>query len=97
MIGKKFGKLTIVSIAPSMKGYRMLVCRCDCGNPKTVKSSDMINGRVRSCGCLRQQIKTNRARRLAILKARARVHAGADATRKVHVLADLFAGIKHSV
>ena len=56
LTGKIFGKLTVVSRASNDKqGRVMWNCVCDCGNEKTktVRSYDLISGRVSSCGCLR--------------------------------------------
>lgn len=44
--GTRFGKLTVIS----SEGPDVL-CRCDCGNEKTVDQSALINGVVKSCGC----------------------------------------------
>lgn len=34
---------------------RMILCRCDCGNTKTVSFSNLRGGQVKSCGCLDKQ------------------------------------------
>lgn len=58
LTGQKFGKLTVVSRAESIrKPWGVTVaywnCVCDCGNEKTVSSELLRNGKVKSCGCLR--------------------------------------------
>lgn len=52
---KKFGKLTVRSLHPERKNnYACWNCVCDCpgAGEVTVKSSDLISGHVKSCGCL---------------------------------------------
>lgn len=53
LVGDKFKKLTVVGFLEMDKKYGQLyVCMCDCGNKKIVRRTDLINGMVRSCGCL---------------------------------------------
>jgi hypothetical protein len=57
MIGRKFGKLTVVKRAEThvtSGGQKkiMWTCKCDCGNDKTVASQDLKSGHTKSCGCL---------------------------------------------
>lgn len=50
LIGRKFGKLTVLSlvnIAP-----RKYLCRCDCGGQTIVDPGNLKNGHTQSCGCL---------------------------------------------
>lgn len=50
---KRFGKLTVIEITGRNKYKKVLwLCRCDCGNEKVLVSSDLLQGKVRSCGCL---------------------------------------------
>lgn len=53
MIGKRFGKLTVVSSA-RRSGQRRLLwhCICACGNTKVVRSDHLRIGETKSCGCL---------------------------------------------
>lgn len=60
MVGKKFNKLTIVGVAEvrtmgdgSKRTY--YECLCDCGNPKPVigRGTDIVLGKILSCGCAR--------------------------------------------
>lgn len=51
--GQKFGRLTALSALPDRKwGYVAWQCICDCGNRKDVTASQLLRGRVLSCGCL---------------------------------------------
>ena len=51
--GKKFGRLTIIGIAPNKvkNEVRSYFCRCDCGTLRTVRGSTLRSGRTKSCGC----------------------------------------------
>jgi hypothetical protein len=53
-IGKKYGKLTILSEAPPTdKGNNTrFITRCDCGNIKNVSFRNLRAGNTKSCGCL---------------------------------------------
>jgi len=55
LIGQKFGKLTVVSLAGrDVKSNVMWECRCDCGNVKNFYESKLLlkNNPTRSCGCV---------------------------------------------
>ena len=61
IIGKKFGRLTVVEFSHS-KGYeKYYTCRCDCGKTKTVLKGNLIHGKTKSCGCYQKEmaIKAN--------------------------------------
>jgi hypothetical protein len=47
-IGKKFNKLLILDQIYGKKS----ICQCDCGNIKTIQTSNVVRGTIRSCGCL---------------------------------------------
>lgn len=52
--GQKFGKLTALESTESIKwGGRLWKCQCECGNIHYVEFSNLKNGRVQSCGCLK--------------------------------------------
>lgn len=55
LIGKRFGKLTIIGFEGKDK-YRRRVwkCRCDCGNYITVDTGRLNSGHTQSCGCISQ-------------------------------------------
>ena len=51
--GCKYGKLTALRpIGSATYGGILWECKCDCGNLHTVEYSNLIRGRVKSCGCL---------------------------------------------
>ncbi len=49
-IGKKFGKLTVLE---KQDGY-MFLCKCECGEIKSINGSGLLSGHKKSCGCLRK-------------------------------------------
>lgn len=54
MIGKKFGKLTVLEECEERNKHKQVVykCKCDCGNTINVVGALLRNGNVKSCGCL---------------------------------------------
>ncbi len=64
MIGRRFGRLKVISLshyAEYRKGKngtqksQIWLCRCDCGNETKVGRSDLTQGRIKSCGCLKAE------------------------------------------
>ncbi len=51
MIGKRFGKLTVLSECETMK--HKYKCLCDCGNIKYISKYHLLDGHTKSCGCSR--------------------------------------------
>lgn len=57
LIGKKFGKLTILSVFKKAQGKKKIIynyhahCKCDCGKECDISVSDVVNGKRRSCSC----------------------------------------------
>jgi hypothetical protein len=59
--GDRFGRLTVISLAPKRLRHTEWHCRCDCGEMKTTRASTLRAGRTRSCGCLgREELRTRR-------------------------------------
>lgn len=52
-IGMKFGKLTVIGEC-ERKGY--VRCKCDCGNVKDIRKSNVTLQHTRSCGCIQKMI-----------------------------------------
>ena len=66
MVGKRFGRLVVVSRAPDRvteSGYHtvMMNCKCDCGNSKIVRSKCLTSGITSSCGCFAKESMSKRA------------------------------------
>ena len=54
--GRIFARLTVLSyVNESGKGSQHW-CRCQCGNIRKVKTSHLMAGTQRSCGCLRDEV-----------------------------------------
>lgn len=54
MVGKKFGRLTIMGIDESNKSK--CICQCDCGTVKSIYASNIRRGLTTSCGCYSKEI-----------------------------------------
>lgn len=52
LTGARFGRLTALYIVPNNNYHTRWHCVCDCGNTKDVLQQNLVNGHVRSCGCL---------------------------------------------
>lgn len=51
-IGRRFGRLVVINLVKSTTETRQkALCKCDCGNFKTVMISNLKNGATQSCGC----------------------------------------------
>ena len=61
IIGKRFGKLTIVSKTKEryFDGSFLYECKCDCGNDCIASTSCLTSGAVTSCGCKNEENKAN--------------------------------------
>jgi 5-methylcytosine-specific restriction endonuclease McrA len=55
MIGKIFGKLTVLSKLGDIKGTQSIYweCKCICGKITKARTAYLVNGRKSSCGCIR--------------------------------------------
>jgi len=69
MIGKKFGRLTVIEQLETPDGKKgrgaWYLCRCDCGGEKTVRGSSLRKGITASCGCLHKEMTVSRNRKNA--------------------------------
>jgi len=57
MIGKKFGRLTVIAMTAGRKdsmGY-FYSCRCDCGNVIEASGTNVRRGHTTSCGCVQRK------------------------------------------
>lgn len=55
LIGIRFGKLVVLSTAPSRNNKACWRCRCACGNEKVIRAGALKDGFATSCGCSRSQ------------------------------------------
>ena len=52
LTGKKFDLLEVIKQHSYAKGGHIIwLCKCECGNTKTIRSADLKSGRTKSCGC----------------------------------------------
>lgn len=58
MIGKKFGRLTVIQRAGAVPGgCALYICECECGNiTHPIKGTNLRNGDTQSCGCLAKEV-----------------------------------------
>ena len=59
MISRQFGYLTVIEYAgthtsPCGTKKKQWKCRCRCGNETVVSTSHLLDGRTKSCGCLKR-------------------------------------------
>ena len=60
--GRCFGRLKVLrrDREPREDRGAYWICACECGNKKSVRGSNLTNGDVRSCGCLRRELVIRR-------------------------------------
>lgn len=52
---QRFGQLEVIELAEIRNKRSFWLCKCDCGNTKTVRSDALISLKTISCGCLRDK------------------------------------------
>lgn len=52
IIGKKFGRWTIIKRAKSVNGISKYLCKCQCGTEKEIFANQLLSNQTKSCGCL---------------------------------------------
>lgn len=55
LTGMRFGRLTVISQGERTNGRIGWLCKCDCGNIKTICGKNLKNGMIQSCGCYRKE------------------------------------------
>jgi hypothetical protein len=61
--GQRFGRLTAIgSTHSAADGTRQWLLRCDCGKETLIRLNNLNSGRTTSCGCLRAEQLSQRAR-----------------------------------
>lgn len=58
LTGQKFGRLTVIKRDPESNPKRCSrwVCKCDCGNTKSVYRDKLLSGNTTSCGCAKKHV-----------------------------------------
>lgn len=59
LTGNQYGRLTAIEKVGTDKHQAVWRCKCSCGNEKITKSTNLVQGKTKSCGCL--VLDTNRA------------------------------------
>ena len=54
IIGRRYGKLTVMAIIRRPKRATLFQCLCDCGKTTLVQWGNLYYLRTRSCGCARR-------------------------------------------
>ena len=74
IIGKTYGKLTVIGLDHKVKSREYYKCRCECGNEKVFIKANITSGRTKSCGCIRKankDVDTIITRAIADIQAKA--------------------------
>ena len=64
LTNQKFNLLTAIEEAPKIKGKCAWKCKCDCGKFKIIKSEELKSGGTKSCGCLNDLKRKERASKM---------------------------------
>jgi hypothetical protein len=57
LLGQRFNRLLVIERLPNNKHRQTCwLCKCDCGNTTTATITDLQFARVKSCGCLQDEV-----------------------------------------
>ena len=56
LIGEIYGRLTVVALDHTDGKTAYWRCVCSCGNEKIVRTTNLRQGTVKSCGCLAREV-----------------------------------------
>lgn len=59
VIGKTFNRLTLLSMGEGTGHDRLGEFRCSCGVTKWIRAGRVISGEIKSCGCLKKEMKSD--------------------------------------
>ncbi len=59
LVGKRFGRLEVISLCPERNKYGKTLwrCKCECGNTIIAIGSLLKRGNIKSCGCLYKETR----------------------------------------
>lgn len=57
LIGKVFGRYTVVKESGYVGHTRFWLCQCECGNIREVSTGNLTSGNSQSCGCLKIELQ----------------------------------------
>lgn len=60
IVGKKFGRLTVLGREETKNNRSFWRCQCDCGNIIVVTRGNLKSGITKSCGCLADEFRKNK-------------------------------------
>lgn len=68
MIGRRFGRLVVISrdsdhVTKAGKKHKKFLCKCDCGESRSVLGVSLRAGRTLSCGCFHRDSSSARSLR----------------------------------
>lgn len=55
LTGQIFGRLIVVKFSHAKKYKNYWECLCTCGNIKIISRSDLLQGKIKSCGCIKKE------------------------------------------
>lgn len=56
MIGRKYGRLTVVEFVGMQKNKSLYLCECECGITKEILGKRLKSGHTKSCGCIHKEM-----------------------------------------
>ena len=59
LTGQQFNRLLVLDRAENISGLTAWRCQCSCGRIVTVRAGYIVDGRTKSCGCLRKEVTGN--------------------------------------
>jgi len=82
LVGKRFGRLVVeLQVSEFGGGHTRWQCRCDCGKESTVTGSNLIRGKILSCGCYKDENASKRCKEQAET-----IFGAMDGTKLVHIM-----------
>ena len=62
LIGKRFGRLLVISRHPNTSRGVRWICQCDCGAySQPIRTDLLMSGKTRSCGCIKKELVSERS------------------------------------
>lgn len=94
--GKKYNKLTAIEeVGKDKSGTYRWLCKCDCGGTVIVKTSELKNGHVKSCGCAKSEAAKRRIKDTGFAFCNSRKTHGMSNTRIYRIWKDIKRRVKN--
>lgn len=58
IIGRKYGRLTVLKLDHTTTRRTYWLCECDCGNTTVVERGNLTTGHTTSCGCKKTEVES---------------------------------------